>query len=119
MKTITINSLVVTAATVGLMVTANISASAQGIPQPPSIRDCARQMCMMLRNCGGEVPEKVKKPEGTRSNKVEKADQSNNTQGFSESSCRDWSYQAYLQCAQGGFNGVKPQNTVTPADTKK
>lgn len=118
MKSLKINSLLAISFVTGLLVSGNVTASAQG--QPVSLRDCARQMCMMMRNCGGngQVPDVARKPDAQKKNAVEKAS-SENTQAtpIPNNSCRMFAFQSYIDCA--GFGAVKPQDKTAPTNTKK
>jgi hypothetical protein len=114
MKSVKITTLLIAGAAAGLMLTGQVSA--QGAP-PLTNRDCARQMCFMLRNCtDGQVPEsvdKTRKPNGAGSNLVEKSKSNKNTeqaQARPPGSCREYAYSEYYNCAMNGTEKTTPTN---------
>lgn len=112
MKSIKINMLLVAGTVAGLMYGGSLFA--QGIPIA-NTRQCARQLCYDLRTCsgGGEQPEGVDKQKSRGANFVEKANKSGEqAQGFEEQSCHQWALWSYYSCAEGGWDGVKPQDPV-------
>lgn len=117
MKSLKINSLLALGFVTGLFVAGSVNSAAQGLQQP-SIRDCARQMCMMMRNCNGEgqIPDQAKKQANTKKTTVEKQNGAD-TQGTPNYSCRGFAFQEYWYCS--GIGAVKPQDNNKPADTKK
>lgn len=98
----------------------------------PTINVCAQQMCLEMRNCGGQ--ERVQKPTGvkttptdTKANTAVKTKSSESVQGSVAPSCNQFAFWNYQSCSgfdkapDSGNNDkdVTPNNSVTPTTNQK